>query len=318
MSAYYDDGTNGGRELVFTDGTTAGTKVFGYNSSYPTILGEVNGLLYFTATDADGLGLFTTDGTTFSKKVALGSSGGSILGYTDSIAYFAITDASHGQELWAANLSTGTLALTKDILAGSGGALSGINTYDTTTMPKMVGDSILFNAYTTDTIQSLFVSDGTDAGTVQLSSTLPVDKAIIGNKVFFTNAQGLYEADLSATTVAATQVVAGSFGTANTYPVVDRLQSDTDQAFYLTADNKLNVATTATDSIQLADHVSKFKVVAENALYFIETNSSNVASLWYSDGTATGTRYIEDLTLSADSYDLANAVAIHTVGVSTV
>jgi hypothetical protein len=145
------------------------------------------------------------------------------------------------------------------------------------------------DTYTSGTNQAYFVSDGTTAGTVQLSSTLSVDQAIIGNKVFFTNAQGLlYEADLSASTVAATQVVAGSFGTANTDSVVGRLQSDTDQAFYLTADNKLNVATTATDSIQLADHVSKFKVVAENALYFIETNSSNVASLWYSDGTATG------------------------------
>ncbi len=312
MSAYYSDGTNHfGRELVITDGTIAGTKVLDINPgssySYPTILGTINNKLYFTATDATGKGLFSTDGTTFTKLVAISDSNAQILGYTANKAYFAITDATHGQELWSVDLTatTPTIVLVKDILAGSGGALSSTYSDNVT----MIGDKILFNAYTSATNQAWFVSDGTNAGTVQLASSLSTDKAIIGNKVFFANSTGVSVADVGAASMSATllkNTVAASG---------DVLQSDSDQAFFLAADEKL-YASTGTNAIELASNVDKFKVVADNAIYFIETNSSNVASLWYSDGTASGTRYIEDLTLSASSYDLANAVAIHTVGVA--
>lgn len=322
-SIYVENHTLGalGQELVFSDGTTSGTKVLdvyaGSSSSNPTILGTINDKLYFTATDANGLGLFSTDGTTFSKLVAISDSNAQILGYTANKAYFAITDSANGKELWAADLiaTTPSLTLVKDILAGSGSGLAGINTYDASSMPTMIGDKILFNAYTSGTNQALFVSDGTETGTVQLATSLPTDKAIIGNKVFFANSTGVSVADVSATSVGATELKAGDFSS-QTYGV-DRLQSDSDQAFFLAADEKLYVST-GTDTIELANNVDKFKVVAEDAIYFIATNSSNVASLWYSDGTASGTRYIEDLTLSANSYDLANAVAIHTVGVSPI
>lgn len=311
-----------GQELAFSDGTTAGTNVLdiyaGSSSSNPTILGTINDKLYFTATDAAGLGLFSTDGDTFTKLVAISDSNAQILGYTANKAYFAITDATNGKELWAADLTAATpsLTLVKDILAGSGSGLAGINTYDASSMPTMIGDKILFNAYTSGTNQALFVSDGTESGTVQLASSLPTDKAIIGNKVFFANSTGVSVADVSAATVSATQLKAGDFSVPQ-YSTIDKLQADSDQAFFLAADEKL-YASTGTDVIELASNVDKFKVVAEDALYFIATNSSNVASLWYSDGTASGTRYIEDLTLSANSYDLANAVAIHTVGVSPI
>lgn len=312
-------GSDSGYELYITDGTVLGTKMFdiystpGWQySSNPTILGTINDKLYFTATDATGLGLFNTDGDTFTKLVAISDSNAQILGYTANKAYFAITDATHGKELWSVDLTatTPTLTLTKDILTGSGSALAGYNLNQ-----QMIGDKILFNAYTSDTAQGWFISDGTEAGTVQLATSLPTDKAIVGNKVFFANSAGVYSADTSAATVSATQLKVGDFSS-QTYGV-HRLQADSDQAFFLAADEKL-YASTGTDVIELASNVDKFKVVAEDALYFIATNSSNVASLWYSDGTASGTRYIEDLTLSANSYDLANAVAIHTVGVSLI
>lgn len=301
--------------IVFTDGTDAGTTVIDANqmNERPTVLGVIGNQLYFLAGDSSGKDLFSTDGDTFTKLVAISDSNAQILGYTANKAYFAITDATNGKELWAADLTaiTPTLTLVKDILAGSGSALAGINTYDASSMPTMIGDKILFNAYTSGTNQALFISDGTEAGTVQLATSLPTDKAIVGNKVFFANSTGVSVADVSAATVSATQLknsVAASG---------DVLQADSDQAFFLAADEKL-YASTGTDAIELASSVDKFKVVAEDAIYFIATNSSNVASLWYSDGTTAGTRYIEDLTLSANSYDLANAVAIHTVGVSPI
>jgi uncharacterized repeat protein (TIGR02059 family) len=307
VSAYYDNGTYTGYELVFTDGTTAGTKVLdvyaGSSSSSPTILGEINGLLYFTATDATGKGIFSTNGTTFTKKASI-SSNDSLLGYSANKAYFVATTAENGAELWSADLATGTFTLAKDILAGSGSGLTG-NLNQT-----MIGDKILFNAYTSGTNQALFISDGTEAGTVQLSTNLPTDTAVMDGKVFFANSEGIYSAGVLSTTPVAEQLVSG-VGTG------DALQSDKDQAFFVGGDKKFYVSTgTEAGTVQLAANVDKFKVVSDNAIYFIETNSSNVSSLWYSDGTTTGTRYIEDLTLSASSYDLENAVAIHTVGVS--
>lgn len=121
-----------GNELVITDGTEGNTLVLNidgleFSDSYPVFVGVVNDKLYFTATDASGLGLFSTDGTTFNKLVSISDSNAQILGYTANKAYFAITDTTHGKELWAVdlNIATPTIALVKDILTGTGSGLTG-------------------------------------------------------------------------------------------------------------------------------------------------------------------------------------------------
>lgn len=67
-------------------------------------------------------------------------------------------------------------------------------------------------------------------------------------------------------------------------------------------------------AMKLADNVGKFKVFQDNALYFIQEGSGGVLSLWYSDGTTSGTRYIDLPTNNLDDYNLESAVAIRTAG----
>ena len=94
------------------------------------------------------------------------------------------------------------------------------------------------------------------------------------------------------------------------------MQTDADQVFFKTSNGDLYATKGGTsDTVKLAGTVTNFKVVAENAIYFVETDSASATSLWYSDGTATGTRFVEALPANI-SYDLDNAVAIITVGVS--
>jgi len=102
------------------------------------------------------------------------------------------------------------------------------------------------------------------------------------------------------------------------------LQADADQVFFTLANGDLYASYGNTaGTVKLAASVTSFKVVAENALYFVQDTPADPAALWYSDASLAGTRYIEatsttgvfgDMTTSGN-YDLSSAVAIHTVGV---
>jgi ELWxxDGT repeat protein len=96
------------------------------------------------------------------------------------------------------------------------------------------------------------------------------------------------------------------------------MQSDTDQAFFSLANGDFYATKgTLNTTSKLASSVKNFKVVAENAIYLVTANTQSPSGydLWYSDGTASGTRFIEDA--PAEIYaKLDNAVAIITVGVN--
>ena len=310
--------SDAGRELAFTDGTREGTTLLdinpGWDSSNPNILGEANGLLYFTASARNANsgntenGIYSTNGTTFTKLAPI-QSDASLLGWDSNQAFFRVSDATHGSELWVANFSTNTFRLVKDILAGSGSALADANN-SSANAPQMVAGKLIFTAYTSGTKQGLFVSDGTEAGTVQVGNSAPTQSKVIGNTLVFTNAEGVFSVNLAATAPAAVQLSSVGLSTSNT-----PLQTDADQIFYLTSSGDLFSTTGATaPAAPLARQVSQFKVVAEDAVFFIQSNTANsTQSLWYSDGTATGTRFIEDLPTNS-SFDLSNAVAIRTAG----
>jgi len=301
----YNEANSYGHELAFTDGTVAGTTYLdiypGSSSSSPTILGVVGNQLYFTATAPNASnvvtqGIYSTDGTTFTRLADIGSSGESLLALTSSIAYFKVSDSVHGEELWAANLTTHSFALVKDILLGSGSALAATSSFS-------VANQLAFTAYTSDTAQGFFISDGTDSGTVQIGNSLPTSHVTIGNTLVFADSQGVHALSLGNSTPVVKDL---------TNSVSTLLSNDLDQAFFLTAAKGLYVSD-GTVTTQLASNITQFKVVAENAIYAIQ-DTNGLASLWFSDGTVSGTHAIENLANSASSYDMANAVAIKTVG----
>lgn len=56
----------------------------------------------------------------------------------------------------------------------------------------MVNDKLLFSAYTSATKQKLFVSDGTESGTVALSNGTAIHLLTVDDFVFYSENNGLY------------------------------------------------------------------------------------------------------------------------------
>jgi ELWxxDGT repeat protein len=125
-----DDGIQ--RELWKSDGTTAGTTMvkdiypgtsvgyYGgvyYNSSSPGHLTNVNGTLFFSATDANGVELWKSDGSAGGTVLVKGfaSSGPGNLTNVNGILYFAANDGTHGNELWQSDGTAGGTTLVMDI-----------------------------------------------------------------------------------------------------------------------------------------------------------------------------------------------------------
>lgn len=327
----YNDGSNGdvlhaGWELAFTDGTSAGTTLLDINpgsaSSNPSILGEGNGLLYFTAEARDQTsgvtqkGIYSTNGTTFTKLGPI-SNTTTVLGWGTNKAFLKASDTQNGTELWALDFGKNTFSLVKDLLPGSAGGLDDTNADSA----QLAGGKLIFEAYTSATKQGLFVSDGTAAGTVNVGTLTNIYSKVAGDTLVFSNAEGIFAVNLAAAIPKAVQLSA--VGITNSYPNANgtALQTDADQAFYLTSGGDLFASKgTTIPTAPLVSQVKQFKVVAENALFIQTSNTAtNTQSLWYSDGTAAGTRFIEDLPIGAYgsslSFDFENAVAIKTVGV---
>jgi uncharacterized repeat protein (TIGR02059 family) len=297
-----------GTELFFTDGTREGTYGLdinpGYASSDPIVLGQGGDLLYFTATvgdsnNTDTRSIFSTDGTTFTCLAdILGSA--ELLDWTESTAYFQVTDAEHGDELWAANLATGDFGLVKDILPGSGAALAGNQDH------FLLGDKLAFTAYTSSTTTGLFITDGTEAGTIQLGSAAPIDRVVLGDTLVYANSGGVYGVDASASDPEAVLLADQA--------LEDVLQSDSDQTVFQTSDGKLYTTDGSSQGTELLlDNVDQFKMVAEDAIYAITCANGN-NFLWYSDGTPGGTRFVDELVDDYDYY-MDDAVAIKTIGI---
>jgi len=149
-----DDGTNG-RELWKSDGTATGTTLvkdiytgtttiktyygsyytgtFTYiNNSNPGNLTNLNGTLFFTASDGtDGGELWTSDGTAAGTVIVkdinpgTNSSGPILLTIVDGTLFFQANDGTHGAELWKTDGTAAGTAMVADINLGSTDSILG-------------------------------------------------------------------------------------------------------------------------------------------------------------------------------------------------
>ncbi|PJX22821.1 hypothetical protein CAP47_07290 [Psychroflexus sp. S27] len=117
---YADDNING-RELWISDGTTSGTSMLkdinpGNGGSYPNQFTELDGLLYFGASDGTNSGLWKTDGTTGGTTLVYSDSGsprGIMINY-DGRLYYVASDANGDGKLWVSDGTTGGTELASD------------------------------------------------------------------------------------------------------------------------------------------------------------------------------------------------------------
>jgi ELWxxDGT repeat protein len=162
------DGTEGGTTLVkdiLTD-----TRV----SSRPQHLVNANGLLFFIAIDPSGnRRLYKSDGTAAgTMKVSDAPADLQEMTNVNGTLFFSARDAAHGRELWKSDGTSAGTVLVKDLTPGPGSS-TGYGTPHLSYLTSANG-KLYFNADSPgpapySNTESLWVSDGTEAGTQRLT-----------------------------------------------------------------------------------------------------------------------------------------------------
>ncbi len=280
-----------GQELWKSNGTPAGTMLvkdlnLGAGSSSPGNLTNVNGTLYFTASDGmKGVELWksngTPAGTMMVKDLNLGAGGSSPRNLTNvnGTLYFTASDGASGEELWKSDGTAAGTVRVKDISPGGG-----------TSSPQYLTNvnGTLFFTADDGTTGGLWKSDGTPAGTVRIGPAGSSKLTNVNGTLFFTtgdetNGQELWKSD---GTVAGTTIVT------DIYP-----------GQYVLFDYYGNIVAQHPYSSS-----PKYLTNVNGTLFFSAWTPPYGWSLWKSDGTATGTVPVKDVTpfYSSSPDDLTN------------
>jgi ELWxxDGT repeat protein len=256
----------GKSEIWKTDGTEEGTVIVRLMgpppSSMPLELTDVNGTLFFSATDNQygGHTLWKSDGTdagtTMVKEYIywikeLSNINGSI--------YFSGRDY-RGDELWTSDGTSAGTSLVKNIATDPYYPPFNSNPAEFTEL----NGQVVFVATMSDRNPYLWTTDGTDAGTQYIEGAqigeekfgMPRDLTKSGDKIFFAAQSGL----------------------GSELWVTDGITTS------LTRDIKLHYR--GSEPIQLT--------AFNNMVYFQADNAGNGYELWKSDGTAAGTTMVKD------------------------
>lgn len=199
--AYFQafEGTNGA-ELWRTDGTEAGTTLVsdilpGSSSSSPSNLTVMNDVLYFSASggSSQGIELYRSDGTAAGtyllKDISNGTFGSSPNSFTvvNNTLFFVATDNMVGYELWKTDGTEVGTVLVKDLESGSASSFE-----NSGNLMFAYNGNLIFVANTTTNEEDLWISDGTETGTVVLyafddgfQAKPPVSLTLFNNMVYF-------------------------------------------------------------------------------------------------------------------------------------
>jgi ELWxxDGT repeat protein len=269
-----------GRELWKSDGSSGGTDLVedintGTGSSFPEGLTASGNELFFQAEpDGENDQIFATDGTTvtqLTQRVGDGddfenliSSGGS------GVAYTSINDGFHGNEPF--KLTATTASLLADVNATPG---------DESESPDgtaQVGN-ILYFVSGDDDNQTLWKTDGTAAGTVQVN--IPVT---------------MPGGSTSTTAVVNGLNIDDLIGGTSTLYFRTNADGNNDVLWAYDGTTTAPVKAVLPGSATPADvNVTGDSTVVGNTLFFVFDDGTHGDELWKSDGTTTGTTIVKDI-----------------------
>ena len=311
-----------GNELWKTDGTTTGTVLVkdiapGSSDSLPTDFINLNSEIFFSSrnsllstrylkksdgTDAGTVGVFNVDGG-FVDPV-------NFFSFNGFIYYMATGNNGMGKKLWKTD---GTVAGTSMVLLASNGLtvannyklLSGavkfpINPY------VLLGNTMYFLANGTGG-SGLWKTDGTDAGTVFVTSNISGELVVLNNKIY-----GLTNGVLSVSdgTAAGTSVVkdAGAIpptavNTSGRLTVVGNKLFFTSNREQLWASDGTTAGTVLVKDMNPTGYSLEPTHLTDvgGVLYFSADDGVRGTELWMSDGTPTGTVLVKDINVGAAS-----------------
>lgn len=292
-------------KLWKSDGTADGTVII--DSKNPVILGNINGVLYFSS----DLGFFKSDGTTAGTKLIK-----NIYPYHFTPYYFAnvngtlflsAADSAHGPELWKSDDTRAGTVLVKDIYPGFIGSFP--------TNLTNVNGTLYFIATDADST-GLWKSDGTKSGTVLLKHISPGQYSpdyfdltnVNGELYFFEEDQSgykgyeLFKSDgTAAGTVLVKDIYPGYLGDAPSYSMNlngKLLFTATD---YAQGNEIWRSNGTAKGTVVLKDicpDVSCYgpdDLTNINGTLYFSASDGNGNGLWKSDGTRAGTVLVKEM-----------------------
>lgn len=319
-----DDGTMG-IELWRSDGTEAGTVLVkdidpGFDSSCPQDLTNVNGTLFFRASDgldSHGYELWKSDGTETGTALvkdiypgtSINSSYPEDLTNVNGTLFFSADDGVNGRELWRSDGSEAGTVMVKNILAGSSSSSYPINLVN-------IGGTLFFSAGDAVNGSELWKSDGTEAGTVMVKdiqsgyeSSLPRFLTDVGGILFFIAGSGsgreLWKSD---GTESGTAIVKDINASGDSYP--KNLTSVNGTLFFRADDGNNGFELWKSDgttagTVQVKDifpgassSYPQFLKNVNGTLFFAANDCVHGTELWKTDGTALGTTLVNNVSSS--------------------
>jgi len=325
------DGTHG-YECWVTDGTEAGTQLLkdineGSNTSSPYNFVVLDDSVVFTADNgSNGVELWITDGTTAGTKLIKDIYTGTDSSYpNNSIVFndgfsnrlFFTATTSVGKELWITDGTTSGTYLVKDINSGSGSS----DPMNFVIFNNGTGNKLLFNATTSTNGAELWISDGSEKGTIMVKDIYPgesygypfnftVFHDGTSQKVLFTanNAEYGYELWITDGTESGTTIVKDMYeGTEGSYPNAFFVfnHGTSDKILFKAMDNNGKYNVWVTDGTTEGTFMLKqldpeiipygpstfctFHDGKQKALFNAYSNDNIYNELWVTDGTLAGT-----------------------------